>query len=202
MSGAALRRFVDRALEKHGRTLDAWFPGSFDWRALCADAPDMARRAAVGREEDGLEDDELEEAAEGTFRLAHVSALAALAVAAEGDADPYTLLERLTTPPRDEAEERFEALAERALGPVEESLGGVEVALDADGSRAEALAAAAWPAVEPVVAEHLESLERMGEDVPDAARGVLVGVARVATILAAFRWMAAASEDPAWPEEP
>jgi hypothetical protein len=206
MSAGTLRHVVENAWARRGDDFAGWFPAVFDWRALCADAPTMARRLAQGdgdaadRDEPGDLDDEvalapeidLVETAEDVFAHAYVGALVGIAVLVDDERDPDLLVERLAEPLDEEEEPRFEALAAQCLEPAERVLAGQVEA--PDEQRAEAAAAllveGAWPGVETA----LEGLPGFGgedgAEVPEPVSRVLAGVARVAAILAAFRWLA------------
>src|SRR5262245_2683925 len=94
-----VRAWVADAEAVHGPTIDEWFPAGFDWRAFCADAPDLAERlggtwsggtAAAGKAR-------LEELAVAAFRGAYVASLALLA-AYDAEVEPDDALARLTAP--------------------------------------------------------------------------------------------------------
>jgi hypothetical protein len=202
MSAGTVRTFVERVLERHGEEFEAIFPAPFDWHALAADAPAMARRLAAGSagEEDllGEEGDlapelDLVEASEQVFVNAYLGGLAGIALAIDDERDPESILDGLVRPLDDAEEERFEALAGASLGPVERALAGQGDTPDDASAEGAALVLVdtAWPSVEVA----LESLEPFAPDreaeLPHAVRQVLAGLARVAAILAAFRWLAA-----------
>jgi hypothetical protein len=190
---AALRHFLERAAERHGDDFEDWFPGAFDWEALCDDAPAMAER--LGRVVGGDEADEaLVEFAGAVFRAAHLAALSVLSC--EADGDPETTLDRLARPLDDEEEETFERLARETLGPLEEAMADEEEPeLDPEAATALALASLAWESSEPLLAEGIRAAAASGEE-----ERVLVGIARLAEILAAFRWLAAAAANEDWPQ--
>jgi hypothetical protein len=195
MTSAALRHYVDRVLDRHAASLDASFPGGFDWRRLCRDAPGMAERATGGRfdAEDLGRAHALQSRAEALFGLAHLAALAILCATLEDEPDPEAAFEAFARPPDDEEEERFEVLAAEVLGPVEESLEDEDVALDPRGIDARDLFTRVWPAVAQLVEESglLTEVESdLSADDVEAARPVLAALARVAAILAALRWLA------------
>lgn len=201
MGAGTLRSFVARALERHGESVESAFPAPFDWRALCADAPTLARRLARGSVEDEppADDDgdlapelDLVEAAEGTFLRAYLGGLSGLALLSDDERDPEALLEALLAPLSDEAEARFEALAGERLGSVERALAGQGEALEESTPEGTAatLTEASWPCVEAALTGLTAfDPEREGE-LPHAVRQVLGGVARIAAVLAAFRWLA------------
>ena len=208
MSAGTLRHVVEHALEKHLDGFGGWFPAAFDWQQLCSDTPELARRLALGRsDEDDLDPDgdvldevtpelDLVEAAEATFATAYVGALAGIALAVEDERDPDLLIARLAVPLEEGEEAPFEALAERSLAAVERSLAGQGEALDEDSPEglSASLAEAAWPGVE-VALEHVTVFDpEQGPELPSPVKQVLGGVARVAAILAAFRWIAASTD--------
>jgi len=207
MSGSTLRNVVEHALTRHLDGFGEWFPDGFDWQQLCNDAPEMVRRLVVGdlEEEDALGEEgdlapelDLVESAEQTFAAAYVGALAAIALAVEDERDPDLLVERLAAPVSDAEEARFTELAAESLGVVERSLAGQGHALDEES--AEGLAAtltdAAWPGVD-VALERVPVFDPESEiELPPAVRQVLGGVARVAAILAAFRWLVLSDASP------
>ena len=206
MSAGTLRHVVEHALEKHLAGFDDWFPAVFDWQRLCIDAPELVRRLAQGRVEDDAPEGEawddltpevdLVEAAEATFAAAYVGALAGIALAVEDERDPDFLIAHLAQPLEEAEEAPFEALAVGSLAAVERGLAGQGEALDEDGPEglAASLAEAAWPGVE-VALEHVSIFDPdEGPELPSAVKQVLGGVARVAAILAAFRWLAAATD--------
>lgn len=196
---------MERALEKHGEAVESALPAPFDWRALCADAPEMARRLRAGDasgEEgpeagDGEEGDvspelDLVEAAEQTFLRSYLGGLAGIALQVEDERDPDALLEALLERLEDEDEEHFEDLVATSLARVERSLAGQGEALDEETAEGAAalLTDAAWPSVE-VALEGLAPFDPdSGLELPHSVRQVLSGVARLAAILAALRWIA------------
>lgn len=198
MSGETVRHVVERALERHAEGFEGWFPAPFDWRSLCADAPQMAlklerREPAQDPEADAALVPELDlvEAAEQVFAHAYLGALAGIALTSDDERDPDLLVERLLDPLDDEAEERFEALATGSLGRVERALAGQGETLDEESVEAAAhtLVEAAWPGVE-VSLESLAPFDPERDvDLPHGVRQVLSGLARLAAILAAFRWL-------------
>ncbi|MFM8385916.1 MAG: hypothetical protein ACKOCB_03700 [Planctomycetia bacterium] len=144
-----------------------------------------------GRETLGLPDDvDLVEASEGAFAAAYIGALAGLALVVDDERDPDLLLEALVQPLAEDEEPRFDEAVAGSLGPVEGALAGREEAPDEDSlaGMAVTLVESAWPGVDvalgsvPVLASE--------EGLSAEARQVLGGVARVAAILAAFRWLA------------
>lgn len=201
MSAGTVRIFVERALDRQGERVEQSFPAPFDWRALCSDAPAMARRLSAGSLEEGDalsdEDDlvpelDLVETAEQTFLHAYLGGLAGLALTSEDDRDPESVLEQLLAPLDDEGEARFEELAGQGLTAVERSLAGQGIALDEDSAEGTAvmLTDVAWPSVE-VALERLVPFDPARDlELPHPVRQVLSGVARIAAILAAFRWLA------------
>lgn|GEM_PF-5595411 len=200
MNAGTLRHVVENALVKHLDGFGAWFPAGFDWQHLCSDAPEMARRLttgsleeeqALGEEGDLAPELDLVEIAEQTFAFAYVGALAGIALAVEDARDPDLLVERLTAPLAESEEERFDELASNSLGSVERSLAGQGEPFDEDSLEglATTLTDAAWPGVE-VALEGVDAFNPESEtEPPPAVRRVLGGVARVAAILAAFRWL-------------
>jgi hypothetical protein len=197
VTASALRHFVERAADRHGPSFADWFPRSFDWEALCSDAPAMA--ASLGRAAASVsEDRRLEAAAEAAFRAAYLAGLAVLSAAAEGEDDPDGLLARLASAPDDEEEAEFARLAEDCVGDVEEVLGGEDgPAREEEAAEALHLAEVAWPAVEAILGEAVA--EAAGDD---EEAGVLFGLARVGVILAGIRWMTVAASEERWPAVP
>jgi hypothetical protein len=220
VSAGTLRHVVEHALTRHLDAFAEAFPPGFDWQALCADAPRLVERLASGAttpasehvdadDDDGFEDDDepgferegdaavapeidLVGASEETFAAAYVGALAGIALAVEDERDPDLLVEELVRPLAEEDEEAFERLAEGSLDPVERALAGRGPTPDEESvtGLAVTLTEAAWPGVE-VALEGVAVLDpERGTDLPSAVRQVLGGVARVAAILAAFRWLA------------
>lgn len=204
MSAGTVRTFVERVLERHGEGAEQTVPPLFDWRALCADAPAMARRLrATDASAEGSADDpddgdlapelDLVEAAEQTFLRAYLGGLAGLALASEDERDPESVLEALLAPLDDEQEAQLEDHLGGALARVERSLAGQGEALDEESVEGAAalLTDTAWPSVEVA----LEGLAPFDPDrdleLPHAVRQVLSGVARLAAILASFRWLVA-----------
>lgn len=200
MNAGTLRHVVENALSKHLDGFGAWFPSGFDWQHLCSDAPEMARRLTTGslEEEEALGEEgdlapelDLVEVAEQTFASAYVGALAGIALAVDDARDPDLLVERLTAPLADGEEERFDELASNSLGSVERSLAGQGEPFDEDSVEglATTLTDAAWPGVE-VALERVDAFDpERDTEPPPAVRRVLGGVARIAAILAAFRWL-------------
>lgn len=198
MNAGTLRHVVEHALNKHLDGFGAWFPSGFDWQTLCSDAPEMARRLVTGglEEEAGEDGDlapelDLVEVAEEAFAFAYVGALASIALAVEDARDPDLLVERLTAPPSEAEEERFAELAADSLGSVERALAGQGEPLDEESVEGLAftLTDAAWPGVE-VALEGVEAFDPDRDvELPPSVKRVLGGVARVAAILAAFRWL-------------
>ena len=194
----ALEHYLERAAQIHLASFDSWFPATFDWARLCADVPAMSRGLGHDAPEGG--DRTLEDMAGVVFRGAHLFALAVLGAAAQGEADPDHLLQRLASPCGDEEEEAFGDLVGCCLRVVED-----QVFADAPPpetsdrvDRAADLVRAVWPAVTHILAaDDSRIFERAGQ-----AADVLWGVARVGVILAAFRWMAAEEYASDWPELP
>lgn len=195
MTSAALRHYVGHVLERHAGGLDAAFPGGFDWRRLCRDAPAMVQQASEGRfDADDLgRAHALQARAEALFGLAYLAALAMLSATLEDEPDPEAAFEVFARPPGDEEEERFAVLAAEVLGPLEESFEDADVRLDERGVDARDLFGRVWPTVVQLIDESALLVEvetdLSAEDV-EAARPVLASLARVAALLAALRWMA------------
>ena len=191
MSTPALRHFMERALGVHAPELESAFPGCFDWQQLCADAPAMVEQA--GGSSDGSERTwsmAIRRWADEMFRASHVATLAVLAASSE-DEDPEAALDHFQTAPDDDEEDRFEHYLNTTLGPIESSLGGEDVKLDGRGEIGRAFFEEAWPQIEPVLAD-VEARVLEDEDVAgEEVLTVLVALARVASILAVLRWMAA-----------
>jgi hypothetical protein len=206
MSAGTVRTFVERVLERHGEDFDALFPGAFDWRALAADAPAIARRLAAGsvEEETALGDEgdlvpemDLVETAEQVFVNAYLGGLAGIALAIDDERDPESILDGLVRPLADVEEDRFEALVASSLGPVERSLAGQGDTPDDASPEGAALLLVdtAWPSVE-VALERLTPFDPDRDvELPHAVRQVLSGVARVAAIVASFRWLCASRRE-------
>ncbi|MDJ0974009.1 MAG: hypothetical protein QNJ98_06080 [Planctomycetota bacterium] len=197
MSGAALRHFVEEALGRHADDLDDWFPSCFHWRGLVADAAQMTASVA-GRpyDADDLEGNEAIRArASLVFRFAHVTTLAMLAAGGAEDSDPGETLEILLDEPDDGEEAYYRGLVNEVMGPLEANLAGDAAELDARGEAAYALINAAWPAIETfaqedgVLGEETQPLPGDSEDERAAVRRVLEGIAMLAAILAAFRYL-------------
>lgn len=201
MSAGTVRIFVERALARQGERVDEAVPSPFDWRALCADTPAMARRLSAGSLEEGdalLDEDDLVpeldlvETAEQTFLNAYLGGLAGLALTSDDERDPESVLEQLLSPLDEEGEARFEALAAQALTTVERALAGQGEALEEASVEGTTmmLTDVAWPSVE-VALERLVPFDPERDlELPHAVRQVLSGVARIAAILAVFRWLA------------
>jgi hypothetical protein len=197
MNPNALRHLVERAAANHGDRFPEWFPESFEWTDLCRDAPSMADRLGrAGGTEDA--DRRLAGLAEAVFRAAYLSGMSVLAARAESDDDPETILGRLARPLDDEEQEVFGRLAEGELAAVESALGDepeTAPALSPDGVEGLRLVGVAWPPTATLVGEAVGSAAAPGG--PEAR--VLGGIARVAAILASFRWLAADRANEGWP---
>jgi hypothetical protein len=197
MNAAALRHLVERAAEVHGGGFPDWFPDTFEWADLCRDAPAMADR--LGRTESSAEADRrLESLAEAVFRAAYLSGLSVLSARSETPEDPETIIGRLARRLDEEEEEVFTRLAEGDLAAVESALGDEgeeDAALTPDGREALRLVGVAWPPTADLVGEAVGSAATPGG--PEAR--VLGGIARVAAILASFRWLAADRANEGWP---
>jgi hypothetical protein len=197
MVAAPLRHLVERALATRLPTFDVWFPSTFDAAVFLADVPAMARRLDGGPPIPRADEAEVEELAGHTFRVAHVAALAVLAAGSEGDLDPDSVLERLTEAPEEEEEAEFGRLAEAELDAVEEALAEDRPpVLGDDAAEAVSLVEVVWPPVWALLSDDPEA-DLQGEG---RRSRVLRSVARVAVILAALRWMAAARAHEDWPE--
>lgn len=196
---------MERVLERHRDGVEDALPAPFDWRGLCSDAPEMVRRLGSDAEAPAGEVDEalvpeldLVEAAEQALLHAYLGGLAGIALHADDDRDPETVLEALLGPLEDEQEERFESLASDSLAGVERALAGERLAADEDSIEGAAalLTDAAWPSVE-VALESLPPFDPQQDlALPAPVRQVLGGVARIGAILAAFRWLAGTPEEP------
>lgn len=195
MVGTALRHFIERAIDAQAADLDRGFPASFDWQRLCRDAPRMAESVTEGAFD--ASDPEMAEALQAqvdvAFRVAHVTALAVLCVAEEWVDDPEAVLDGFGQPAEDEEEEHFGVLASELLGPAEQYLHDEETQLDDRGYELQRLFAEAWP----LASEHLVLSGLFGEvdgsDVEPAAaelHPLLAAAGRLATLLAALRWLA------------
>jgi len=199
MSTPALRHFVERALGVLAPAFEDGFPGCFDWWRLCRDAPAIVERTGGGSSDaaDRTWSVQVRQRAEAIFRFAHVAALALLCASHPDEGDPEAALDRFGDEPEDEEEDRFEGLVNDVLGPLEESLLDDGVRLDERGDLARRLLDGVWPHVESMLAD-VEGLSDEAEDEADdenasqdAEWTVFVALARVAAILATFRWMAA-----------
>lgn len=211
MSATTLRHVVEHALGRHLDGFAGWFPAGFDWQQLCSDTPAMLRRLLedepperdpddpdAGLDDGADEDDalglppevDLVEASEGTFAAAYMGALAGIALAVEDERDPDLLVERMAQPLDEDEEPRFAEAVGEALALVESALAGRGETPDEEtlAGLCVTLVEAAWPGVDVA----LGSVPALGEEqgLPPPARQVLGGVARVAAILAAFRWLA------------
>jgi hypothetical protein len=196
MNSTALRHLVERAAATHGERFPEWFPESFEWADLCRDAPAMADR--LGRRERSEEADRrIESLAAAVFRAAYLAGLSVLAARAESEEDPETIVGRLARPLDEEEQEVFTRLAEGELAGVESALGDETEApeLSPDGVEGLRLVGVAWPPTAALVGEAVGTAAAAGG--PEAR--VLGGIARVATILAAFRWLAADRANEGWP---
>lgn len=197
MSGAALRHFVEEALGRHADDLDDWFPSCFHWRKLCADAAAMTANVAERAfDPDDLEGNEaIRRRASRVFRFAHVAALAVLAAGSADDGDPGEVLESLLEEPDEGEEAYYRALILEVMGPLEQTLAGDDVPLDERGEAAYSLLGAAWPAVETyaqedgVLGEETQPMPGDTDDDRAAVLTVLQGIALLAAMLAAFRWL-------------
>jgi hypothetical protein len=195
----ALRRFLERAAELHLSRFESCFPGGFDWEALCADVPAVAEQ--TGRplpEQPGEEPSAvLEDTARGVFRGVWLATLGLLTLLTEGDDDPESLLEHVAgTPPEEDEETAYQALLAEPLEDVEALLLGDRVDGPSEvAERAAALADRVWPTLEALLVEDEDGPLAEGARSAD----LLWGVARVAAILAVYRWMAAEQAAPRWP---
>lgn len=204
MSTPALRHFVERALGVLAPAFEDGFPRCFDWWRLCRDTPAIVERAGGGSvdADDRTWSAGVQQRAESVFRFAHVAALALHCAGHLDDVDPEAALDRFLAEPEDEEEDRFEVLVEQVLSPLEESLLDDGVRLDERGELARSLLDSAWPHVQGMLVDvpgldDAEALDEEGRD--EEGEGgpreeewtVLVALARVAAILATFRWMAA-----------
>jgi hypothetical protein len=195
MSTPALRHFVERALGVYAPVFEEGFPSCFDWERLLHHAPAMVEQTGGGSD-DGADRSwavAVQTYAEQVFRAAHVAALALLVAQAPDEAtdeDPESVLDRFARPTEDDVEERFAELAERVLGPLEESLGGADTRLDESGAIAHDLFESIWPETEAVLVE-VEAHAAGEEDLSSPeTKSVLASLGRVAAILAVLRWMA------------
>ena len=191
---AALRHFVEQALGTKLDDFDDWFPPVFDWRALCADVPQMVQKLSQDwvDADDAEVSEGLRRRAQDHFRHGHVAGLAVLVAKTADEDDPDALLDQLTSPISDEQEAVLGRLARTQLGPVEAAVGGVEGALDEEGTALETLFVLAWPDVEDLLAlDPPEEQTTEGLQTEAVARPVLIGVARIGMLLACARWMAA-----------
>lgn len=197
MSATALRHFVEEAIGRHADEFDDWFPSSFHWRGLCADAAKMtAKLLERPYDPDDLEANEtIRSRASQVFRFAHVTALAVLAAGSSEDGDPVDTLDALLDEPDEGEEAYYRSLVAEVTGPLEATLAGDEAELDERGESSYALICAAWPAVEAyiqedgVLGEETQPLPGETEEERDALRSVLEGIALLGAILAAFRWL-------------
>jgi len=191
----ALRHFVEEAMGAYGDDFLDWFPGSFHWARLCADAPAMVASVEGVDPDEALDDLESTEAvrerAERVFQFAHLGSLAVLSASGVEDANPPETLARLVDDPDEGEEAYFESLAGEVLGPLEEYLAGADVVLDERGEQAYALFDVAWSVVSGFLSEaELLSDEPDEDDAHgNAEHSVLQSVAVVGTCLATFRWL-------------
>ena len=194
--GTALKHFLERAAGDHLGSFDLWFPGCFDWRALCADVPAMLEASGLPVPATEGDTTDLVTTAGAVFRAGHLFTLVVLAAAAEGQRDPQEVLDHLTGRLDEDEEAHFEESAATVLGDVEELLlEGDDAAAGAVAHRAADLVRASWPAVEHLLGSDEGRLfERSGE-----AASILWSVARVGAILAALRWIAADALVEDWP---
>ena len=206
MSSSALEHFLEHALAAHAPTLEHSFPACFDWMRLVRDTPALAERASGGRFDalDRVRAHHLQDQADAVFRTAHTIALGVICAADDETADPEEVLDRFDDVPEEEEEERFEVLVSEVLGPAEAFLVDPEVELDARGVHVQRLHGLAWPYVAEYVARLrvLAESDDLGASVTDgdcdseAEYGVLLALARVATLLACLRWMAQSDSPP------
>lgn len=196
---SALQHFLERAAAERLPSFDAWFPSTFDYQRLCAELPAMAAATGTPFPPESGDESDLEPMVRAVFRGAHLITLAVLAAGADAAVDPETLLDHLTEAPGEEEEEAFTALADDALAAVEEDLAGGPGAAPADDPDAVERAAALFRATAAAV-EHVLSSDpgRFFERAASAAPA-LWALVRVASILAAFRWMAAEQVADDWP---
>ena len=199
--GPALRHFVEEALGRYSDDIDDWFPGCFHWRGLVATTPRMVATAAgTAWDEDDLEGRALlEQRAERAFVFAHVGSLAVLAAATGPEDDAGETLARLADEPDEGEEGWFATLVAEVLGPVEVYLGGQdESGLDERSERTLALLDLCWPAVSGLMVA--EGVFEPPEEHPQGehVEAVLVGLARVAALLATFRWQSLGRDTPDW----
>jgi hypothetical protein len=195
MTTNALRHFVEQAFERLGPDLEAGFPDCFDWTMLCRDTPAMVERHTEGRFEatDARSAHFVQDRASEVFRFVHVATLIVLSATDEDVTDPHGALVGLSTPPEDEAEERFAALARDTLDAVEASFEDEDVLLDERGSAIRALVERSWGFVFELL-EESGLFERAEDEVDavdlEAALPVLAALARLGAVLAAMRWAA------------
>jgi hypothetical protein len=196
----AVRSWVADAEAVHGPSMDEWFPAAFDWRGLCADAPDIAERLGTKFPEGtaAAVRARFEELGEAAFRGAYVTALALLA-AYDAEAQPDDALARLTSPLSDEEAEALEPSLSDDLAAVEGGLGG-EPLVDASTRVRAALARARLvrDPVRLVLADGLEASARgvvvLGGSAKALAQ-VASGLVSVAVALAALRHVVAGEVD-------
>jgi hypothetical protein len=184
MSDAPLRHLVDRAWAVHGPRFEDWFPRSFDWKQFVADIPRLAREVG-GPPIPRVDEAEFEDRVDRTFRAAFLAGLAVLAASHEGEEDPDLVLETLASPPDEEVDDDFGAFLEEHMGSVEKAVAAETFDdLPEEAAAVGRLAEAIWP----VVFALLDEDPLADFDAPEGRGSVLVGVARVATILACVRW--------------
>jgi len=209
MTTPALRHFLEHALEVHAPDLADAFPACYDWQRMCGDVPAMVERLSEGRVDaaDRAFAQRVVAQADVVFRTAHVVGLAVICAADDDSPDPEDALERLGEGADDEAEERFDQLVGDVLEPAEAFFADPTATLDARGVEVHRLHAIAWPHA----AEYVTRLDALftrdeapgggeaasaaSDAAEEATAGVLLGVARLAVLLAGMRWMAAAPDD-------
>lgn len=178
-----LRLLVSRALERHGESFDRWFPSTFDWQAVTADAPSIARGNGARIDDDTGSHtgaSALARAAGEYFRLGYIGGLAILAAHDPESPDVEGTLDALADELDDEGEEEFAALVTDHLDAIEARLAGAEPALAAGTEALANVAALAW---EPLAAWFEES----PPGTRTRWRPHLIGYARLGAALAALR---------------
>ena len=90
---AALRHFVEQAIGTRLDDFEDWFPPVFDWRALCADVPEMV--AKISQDWIDADDAEISEGlrrrAQDYFRHGHLATLAVLVAKTADEEDPESV---------------------------------------------------------------------------------------------------------------
>ena len=177
-------------MAEHGPSFERWFPSTFDWRAICGDAPQMAIQAQLfDPDADEASRRAVSEAAGEYLRLGYLGGLASLAVRIEDAPDPEGQVSTWVEELEDDAEARFADLAANTLDALEAWLAQADDApaqpTSAPPGAAEAhprwlLAQAAWAPLATWLADSAPQTRTR-------LRPVLVGFARLGAALASVR---------------